>query len=97
MENYIKEETLKMEQITNIIISNVQETFIYRIGNFTILESDKNRSIANKIFEDKLDTYHSSRYHLSENFGYNKWNQENIANRQKYLAKQAKSIWSLSY
>lgn len=77
--------------------TDIQETFIYRIGNFTILESDKNRTIANKVYEDKTDTYRTSRYYLSANFGYNKWNQESVAHRQKYLAKQAKSIWSLSY
>lgn len=76
---------------------DVEESFIYRLGNFTILESDKNRLLGNKVFSDKVESYKNSRYELSKKIGYKVWNQENLSNRQKYLAKQAKAIWALPY
>jgi len=75
----------------------VEESFIYRIGNYTVLEFDKNRSIGNKSFDAKADIYKTSRFSLSQNFGYRIWNIDNLVNRQQYLAKQAKAIWSLNY
>ena len=77
--------------------NDVSEAFIYRIGNFTLLEADKNRAVANKLFSDKLPAYQKSRYELSKKIGYKSWSQENLANRQKYLAKQAKAVWSVAY
>jgi hypothetical protein len=76
---------------------DIEESFIYRLGNFTLLESDKNRVIANKNFEFKLAVYETSRYELTKRFGYRKWDQDNLKARQRYLAKQAKAIWSLPY
>lgn len=76
---------------------DIEESFIYRLGNFTLLESDKNRVIGNKNFEHKSVVYKTSRYELTKRFGYQKWNQNNLKARQKYLAKQAKAIWHLPY
>ncbi|RBM34615.1 DUF262 domain-containing protein [Vibrio tarriae] len=77
--------------------SDVEENFIYRIGNFTILESDKNRLLGNKPFQEKIETYKSSRYELSKRLGYKMWSPDNILSRQKFLAKQAKAIWTIQY
>lgn len=76
---------------------DVEESFIYRIGNFTLLEPDKNRLVGNSCFEKKKEVYKESRFELSKKLGFRIWNQENLSERQRYLAKQAKSIWSLSY
>lgn len=76
---------------------DVEDNFIYRLGNFTLLEPDKNRLIGNKSFTDKLTAYKTSRYELSNRFGYQKWNQDNLNSRQRYLAKQAKAVWALPY
>jgi uncharacterized protein with ParB-like and HNH nuclease domain len=76
---------------------DVEESFIYRLGNFTILESDKNRLLGNKGYAVKAEIYKTSRYELSKKMGYRVWSLENISNRQKYLAKQAKAIWSIPY
>lgn len=76
---------------------DIEESFIYRLGNFTLLEPDKNRVIGNKNFEHKSEVYKSSRYELTKRFGYQKWNQDNLKARQKYLAKQSKAIWHLPY
>lgn len=76
---------------------DIEESFIYRVGNFTLLEPDKNRVIGNKNFENKSGVYETSRYELTKRFGYRKWNQDNLKARQKYLAKQAKAVWQLPY
>ncbi|MEG3755505.1 DUF262 domain-containing HNH endonuclease family protein [Psychromonas arctica] len=76
---------------------DIEESFIYRLGNFTLLEPDKNRVIGNKNFEHKSGVYETSRYELTKKFGYQKWNQNNLKARQKYLSKQAKAIWRLPY
>jgi len=76
---------------------DIEESFIYRLGNFTLLEPDKNRVIGNKDFEHKCEVYKTSRYELTKRFGYQKWDQDNLKARQKYLAKQAKAIWNLPY
>ncbi|TDF35133.1 DUF262 domain-containing protein [Alteromonadaceae bacterium M269] len=76
---------------------DIEENFIYRLGNFTLLESDKNRIIGNKSFDEKCSVYNTSRYELSNRFGYQRWDQNNLNSRQRYLAKQAKSVWSLPY
>jgi uncharacterized protein with ParB-like and HNH nuclease domain len=76
---------------------DIEESFIYRIGNFTLLEADKNRIIGNKPFTEKISSYKTSRYTISAKLGFKEWNVDNLVNRQKYLAKQAKAIWSLNY
>lgn len=76
---------------------DIEESFIYRLGNFTLLEPDKNRIIGNKYFDHKSEVYKTSRYELTKRFGYQKWDQHNLNARQKYLAKQAKAIWNLPY
>lgn len=76
---------------------DIEESFIYRIGNFTILESDKNRVLGNKPYCDKAEAYKTSRYELSKKIGFKVWSQENLLKRQRYLAKQAQAIWSLPY
>lgn len=74
-----------------------EDSFIYKIGNFTILEPDVNRMIGNKNYADKKPFYEKSRYAITNQISFKIWNPENILNRQKYLAKQAKAIWSLNY
>jgi hypothetical protein len=75
--------------------ADTQEAFIYRLGNFTILEASKNVAIANSTLDKKVEVYQTSKYELSSKFGFKKWNPDNIRNRQGYLAKQAKAIWSI--
>jgi hypothetical protein len=45
----------------------------------------------------RLKYIKQGRYELSKKMGYRVWSLENISNRQKYLAKQAKAIWSIPY
>jgi len=75
---------------------DTQENFIYRIGNFTILEANKNKAVANGLIDVKAKAYRESKYELSKKFGYQSWTPEILRLRQSYLAKQAKAVWSVS-
>ncbi|MCU0420743.1 MAG: DUF262 domain-containing HNH endonuclease family protein [Cyclobacteriaceae bacterium] len=75
-----------------------QDQLIYRLGNLTILNAKANRSIANGSFDEKKAAYSGSEFEItrriaSEN---SSWNDERIADRQRWLADQASSIWRIS-
>ncbi|HEY9827649.1 MAG TPA: DUF262 domain-containing HNH endonuclease family protein [Stenomitos sp.] len=73
-----------------------QERFRERLGNYTLLEKTLNsKDAANKCFEDKLPIYMQSRYFMTKNIGYDKWSPDVVQERQRYLAKQAKTVWKL--
>lgn len=74
-----------------------EDSYIYKIGNFTILEPDVNRMIGNKTYDEKKPHYQKSKYLMTNSISFKIWNPENILNRQKHMAKQAKAIWSLNY
>ncbi|HRE57037.1 MAG TPA: DUF262 domain-containing HNH endonuclease family protein [Candidatus Kapabacteria bacterium] len=79
--------------------SAIQEDYIYRLGNYTLLEAAINHSLDNNVsFEEKLIHYKNSRYTLSNEYcNYEKYNPEIIAHRQNKMAKVAKGIWKSSF
>lgn len=76
---------------------DIQESFIYRLGNYTILEEGSNRKIGNKKYEDKLIEYKKSSYKMTKDIDWDTWRIESINKRQNYLAKKANSLWKLNY
>jgi uncharacterized protein with ParB-like and HNH nuclease domain len=75
---------------------SIQETMIYRLGNYCLLEDDKNRSCARKPFLDKLEIYKTSQYISASSIDYSEWSPKTIDRRQDEMAKRAKSIWRIS-
>ncbi|MBT3209403.1 MAG: DUF262 domain-containing protein [Bacteroidetes bacterium] len=76
--------------------SNEADKYVYRLGNYSLLEEKKNRLIGNKGFNEKIDAYNNSQYKLSNNeLNYEDWNISNLNNYQSKLAKFAKSIWKI--
>jgi hypothetical protein len=69
---------------------------IYRLGNYCLLEGDKNRSCARKPFLDKLEIYKTSQYISASSIDYSEWSPKTIDRRQDEMAKRAKSIWRIS-
>ncbi|WP_035337683.1 DUF262 domain-containing protein [Dokdonia sp. PRO95] len=78
-------------------VKDTQVEFIYRIGNFTILESKLNKECENKLIEEKKEKYLKSKYSLTKDFDYEIWNPNKLKHRQSKLAKLAKQIWRLNY
>ena len=70
---------------------------IYKIGNFTILEANKNRDIADKNFDIKQEMYASSKYAITTTIEASEWNISALKHRQSKLASIACGIWKIQY
>jgi uncharacterized protein with ParB-like and HNH nuclease domain len=71
-----------------------QEQYMFRLGNYTLLEESKNRDCANLDYSAKKKIYALSNYKITAQASiYNEWNPEQILDRQKKLAKYAKTVW----
>ena len=70
---------------------------VYRLGNLTFLESVLNREADKKAFFDKINFYEKSncKMTLSISSEFKNWNEDKISERQKQMAKAAKSIWRI--
>ena len=84
------------EWITNFPIS-IQESLIYRLGNYTLLEDDKNRDCGTKGFESKKAIYSTSQYKITKLIVASEWTPNTLDNRQNRLAESASAIWRLPY
>ncbi|SFH51550.1 DUF262 domain-containing protein [Pedobacter insulae] len=75
----------------------VQEKYIYRIGNYLLLEERLNQDAETKLIEGKKDEYLKSNYKMANEFDYDVWTPEKLTSRQNSLAKKAVAIWRSSY
>lgn len=70
---------------------------IYKIGNLTILEANKNRDIADKTFDIKQKMYTTSKYAIANTIEASEWNINALKHRQSKLATIACGIWKIQY
>ncbi|MBK7985891.1 MAG: HNH endonuclease [Ignavibacteria bacterium] len=75
----------------------IQPNFIYRLGNYTLLEDHLNRDCEVLPFDQKKPFYIRSQYEMSKDINSNEWNPAILNNRQSELARKATSIWRISY
>ncbi|MBL7895992.1 MAG: DUF262 domain-containing protein [Bacteroidia bacterium] len=75
----------------------IQPNYIYRLGNYTLLEDHLNRDCEVLPFDQKKPFYTRSQYEMSKDINYNEWNPTILNNRQSDLARKATSIWRISY
>lgn len=83
----------------NKIFDNQAENYIYRIGNYTLLDSKQNKDCSRKSFDEKKQVYNNSPYEITKYIAdnLNKWDIEELEKRQNYLAKKAKDIWRIDF
>jgi len=74
-----------------------QPNYIYRLGNYTLLEDHLNRDCETLPFDQKKPFYERSQYEMTKEIIYNVWNPITLDNRQNELARKATSIWRISY
>jgi hypothetical protein len=77
-----------------------QDSFIYRLGNLTLLETKKNKALGNKDYQAKCSVYKTSNYVLTKKIAVdspNEWSPAQLENRQQALAKQAAQIWRSNF
>lgn len=77
----------------------IQEDYLYRLGNYTLLEASVNNKLDNNMpFSDKLLAYKKSSYKLSNEYcDYEKFDPKVLALRQSKMAKLAKGIWKSAF
>lgn len=78
-------------------VKDTQLEFIFRIGNYSILEKKLNKECENKSIEHKIPNFKKSKYLLSKEFEYQEWNPSKLKQRQSKMAKIAKQVWRLDY
>jgi len=74
----------------------IHDSFVYRLGNYTLLEEDKNRQCETLPFDQKKAIYQTSQYEMSKQIQANNWTPNTIDYRQVNLANYASSIWRVS-
>lgn len=76
-----------------------QEDFIYRLGNYSLLEASINNKLDNNLtFAEKLKNYNNSSYKLSNEYcNYDQFTPKEISLRQDKMARIAKSIWKSAF
>lgn len=73
------------------------ENYIYRIGNLTLLEADKNRTADRKPFGENKAIYQTSNYRLAtQSITTDNWVPKSVTERQKEL-NRALAIWNVNY
>jgi len=70
---------------------------VYRIGNLTLLEKKLNREADQKAYVEKIVLFAQSNSELTKTLpdNFNTWNEDQLAARQRELAKHAKAIWKI--
>lgn len=78
---------------------DIQDDYIYRIGNYGLLEASINNKLDNnRPFVGKLTEYKKSAYKLCNDYcEYEKFDPSIIALRQEKMAKIAKTIWKSAF
>jgi Protein of unknown function DUF262/Protein of unknown function (DUF1524) len=74
---------------------NITNNYVFRIGNYALLEESKNRNIGNKIYQEKVEIFKTSVFQSTANITYPEWTPSTLDKRQIYLAKIAAQIWRL--
>lgn len=93
---HILPENAGQEWTANFPVS-VQDSLVYRLGNYTLLEDDKNRECSARNFEAKKAVYHTSQYEMSKQIVAAEWTPNTLDNRQTRLSEYASAVWRLPY
>jgi len=77
--------------------TSIQESLVYRLGNYSLLEDDKNRECGNKNFTEKKTIYASSQYVMARQINSHEWTPNTLEDRQSKLSDYATAVWRLPY
>ncbi|NOY81905.1 MAG: HNH endonuclease, partial [Kiritimatiellaeota bacterium] len=64
-----------------------------------LLEAKANRELGNAPFAEKREAYRKSTFAITRKLAedYDCWTPEKLQARQRWMARQARSIWSISF
>lgn len=73
------------------------ESYVYRLGNMTLLRSTLNRDIGNEDYSAKRLLYQQSNFQITRELAEKnaEWSPERLAARQQWMASQATAIWRI--
>jgi len=76
-----------------------QDRMIYRIGNMTPLETNRNRDLGNGDYPSKRKAFEQSVFQMTRAIAehYETWDEQKIESRQKQLANVAAGIWKIDF
>lgn len=97
-EDYTIEHILpeKYGQEWNDIFNKEAEDYIYRLGNYILLEKGYNSAIGNESFQKKKESYSKSVYVGANSIAkLDKWTIKELEKHQEDMAKIAECVWSL--
>lgn len=74
-----------------------QEGLIYRLGNMTPLETNRNRDLGNGDYTTKRSVYQQSCFQITQAIAehYDRWDEQKIASSQRQLANIAAGVWRM--
>lgn len=75
----------------------VQPNYIYRLGNYTLLEDHLNNEAGNELIDEKKNCFTRSQYALSRNFTAPEWTPATLEIRQQEMARWATACWRVPY
>lgn len=79
------------------LFASKQELFVYRLGNYTLLEDDKNRECGTKPYKEKKNIYSTSQYKITSQIDTLEWVPMAIDIRQEQMAEKASTCWRIPY
>ncbi len=86
-------------EIWSYIEESKQEQLMYRLGNMTPLEANRNRVLGNGDYASKRLVYQQSAFRITNAVAehYDIWDEQKIEARQKQLATVASGIWKIDF
>lgn len=75
----------------------LQEAYIYRLGNYTLLEDHLNNECGDSLLETKKISYAKSQYMISKKILVDEWTPTTLDLRQQEMSRWATACWRVPY
>ena len=75
----------------------IQANYVYRLGNYTLLEDNLNRDCDDSLLEEKKGFYARSQYQMPRRITAHEWTPNTIELRQQEMGRWATACWRVPY